>query len=68
MSTKTIRIDTDTLNDGFNMGALRAALEAAFPGADVEIKSTGHGTQVDGFDDNDDARDALRVIIERVDF
>ena len=68
MSTKTIRIDTDTLNYGFNMGALRAAIEAEFPGADVEIKSTGCGTQVEGFEDNDAARDAMRVIIERLDF
>ena len=65
---QTIIIDTDTLNDGADLRALAAAIAAEFPGADVAVKSTGRGTEVSGFDDNDAARAALRVVIERAGF
>lgn len=67
-STRTICIDTDTLNEGANVVALKAAIAAEFPGSDVVVKSTGRGTEVDGFADNDTARAALRIVIERADF
>ena len=72
---QTVRIDTDTLNIGADLRklgvalqALVSAIDAEFPGTVVEIRSTGRGTEVEGFQDNDSVRAALRVIIERADF
>lgn len=65
---QTIIIDTDTLNDGADLRALRDAVKAEFPHANVRTASTGRGTEVFGFDDAAETRAALRVVIERADF
>jgi len=67
-SNKTIRIDLDTLNDGANVEALEDAIIAEFPEADVVIRNTGRGTEVEGFEDDDAARAALRAVVECADF
>ena len=68
--TKTIAIDTDTLNPGADLRELAAAIDAEFQGVTVEIRSTGRGTELAGFDedDADETRDFLRVVIERAGF
>ncbi len=67
---KRIIIDTDTLNEGADLLKLKAAIDAEFQGVTVEIRSTGRGTEIAGFDedDADETRDFLRVVIERAGF
>lgn len=65
---QTIRIDLDTLNEGANPAALKAAIVAEFPCVNVVIATTGRGTEVEGFADNDATRTVLRIVIERADF
>jgi hypothetical protein len=65
---KTIIIDTDTLNNGADLDAMREAIEREVFGVEVEFKSTGAGTEFRGFDDADEARATVRAIVDRLDF